>query len=135
MTTVTTRAGKGSPLTNAEIDQNFIDLVNNKLELIVNGTTSSSTITPASSDSQYNVTALAVNATVEAPSGTPVHGHKLLLRIKDDGTARTLSWNAIYRDLIASLPTTTVAGKTLYVGFMYNDTDTKWDVIAVAQEA
>jgi|PlaIllAssembly_1097288.scaffolds.fasta_scaffold684929_2 hypothetical protein len=133
MTTVTTRAGKGAPLTNAEIDQNFIDLVNNKLELIVNGTTSGATITPASSDSQYNVTALAVNATVEAPSGTPVHGHKLLLRIKDDGTARTLAWNAIFRELIA-LPTTTVAGKVLYVGFTYNDTDSKWDVIAVTQE-
>lgn len=32
MTTIVTRAGKGSPLTNAEVDQNFINLNTDKLE-------------------------------------------------------------------------------------------------------
>ena len=52
--------------------------------------------------------------------------------IKDNGTARSLGWNAIYRassDL--ALPATTVLGKTLYCGFIYNSTDTKWDLIAL----
>lgn len=32
MSTITTRAGKGSPLTNAELDANFTNLNNDKLE-------------------------------------------------------------------------------------------------------
>ena len=33
------------------------------------------------------------------------------------------------------LPTTTVISKYIYVGCIYNSTDTKWDVVAVANEA
>jgi hypothetical protein len=56
------------------------------------------------------------------------------LRIKDNGAARTLGWNAIYRALGASLPATTVLGKTLYVLLRYNAADTKWDCIDVRVE-
>lgn len=73
--------------------------------------------------------------TVSAPTGTPTQGQKLMLRFKDNGTARTITWNAIYRIVGTALPTTTVVNKTTYVGCVYNSTDTKWDVIAVAQEA
>lgn len=122
-------------MTNTEVDTNFTNLNTAKLELIVNGTTSSATITPASTDTQYNVTALATGATFAAPSGSPVNGAKLIIRIKDNGTARALSWNAIYRAMGITLPTTTVANKTTYVGFEYNSADSKWDGIATAQEA
>jgi len=130
MSTIVTRAGKGSPLTNAEVDANFTNLDNDKLELIVNGVVSGSTITPSSTDMQYNVTALAVSATFAAPSGSPGAGRKLLIRIKDNGSAQGLAWNAIYREAGATLPTTTVAGKVMYLGFVYNATDVKWDHIA-----
>lgn len=76
-------------------------------------------------------TALAGDCTINAPSGTPTQGQKLVIRIKDNGSARSLSWNAIFRassDL--SLPTTTTINKTMYLGFFYNDTDTKWDLLA-----
>ena len=135
MTTITTRSGKGSPLTNAEVDANFTNLNTDKLELTVRSTTSNATLTPASDDTQYIVTALAVNATISAPSGTPVNGHKLLLRIKDNGTSRTLTWNAIYRALGVTLHTATTASKVLYIGCSYNSTAVKWDVIAVSEEA
>ena len=135
MVTIVTRAGKGSPLTNTEMDANFQNLDDGKLELIVRGTTSTATISPACSDSQYNVTALAVDASIEAPSGTPQAGQKFLLRIKDNGTVRSLSWNAIYRGINLTLPTTTTAGKTTYIGCIYNATDSKWDVTAVVTEA
>lgn len=96
---------------------------------------SSSTITPPSNDcNQYNVTALAVPATIAAPSGTPADGQKLLLRIKDDGTARALTWNAIYRVIGTILPTTTVSTKTTYVGCVYNSADVVWDVVAVTTQ-
>ena len=83
----------------------------------------------------YTLTALAGNATVSAPSGTLTNGNRLLIRIKDNGTARTLAWNAIYRAIGVTLPTTTVINKTLYVGAIYNSADSKWDVIATGQEA
>lgn len=101
-----------------------------------NTITSSATITPTSDASdQYNVTAQAAPATIAAPSGTPTSGQRLVLKIKDDGTARALTWNAIYRAIGVTLPTTTVAGKWLYVGMIYANADTKWDVVAVQQEA
>ena len=102
----------------------------------VGTTASSATITPTIDiDDQYSVTALAAAATIAAPTGTPVDGQRLTLRLKDNGTARALTWNAIYRIIGTTLPTTTVASKTTYIGCIYNSTDTKWDVVSVAQEA
>ncbi len=101
-------------------------------------TTAASSATPtpnADTDDQYQLTALAAGATFGVPSGTPANGQRLLIRIKDNGTARTLAFNAIYRALGVTLPTTTVISKTLYVGAVYNSADTKWDVLAVGQEA
>jgi len=82
----------------------------------------------------YILTALAIAATFSAPNGTPTQGQTLLIRIKDNGTARALAWNAIYRIIGTILPTTTVISKTLYVGFIYNSSDTKWDCLAIGQE-
>jgi len=94
---------------------------------------SSATPTPdAGITDIYTVTALAAAATFGAPTGTPVNGQKLIIRIKDDATARTLAWNAIYRaGTDVALPTTTVISKTLYCGFIYNSTDSKWDLVAL----
>lgn len=79
----------------------------------------------------FTITALAQAATFAAPSGTPANGNKLTIRIKDNATARALSWNAIYRaGTDVALPTTTVLSKTLYLGFIYNGVDTKWDLLA-----
>lgn len=93
---------------------------------------SNATPTPnADTTDVHIVTALAAGATFGAPTGTPTHGQQLIIRIKDNGTARSLGWNAVYRastDL--ALPTTTVLGKTIYLGFMYNATDAKWDLLA-----
>jgi len=134
MTTIVTRASKGSPLSNSELDANFENLNNDKLELIVTSITSGATITPPSGNSQYNITALAVDATFAEPSGTPEAGLKLILRLKDNGTARNLSWNSIYRAVNCTLPTQTTAGKLTYIGLVYNSTDSKWDAIAVVTE-
>ena len=98
-------------------------------------TTSASSLTPdISSADQYCYTALAANLTINAPAGTPVDGNKLLFRIKDNGTSRTLTWNSAFRVIGVTLPTATTVSKTHYVGCVYNAADTKWDVIAVATE-
>lgn len=84
---------------------------------------------------QDSVTALAAALTIAAPVGTLTNALRLVIRIKDDGTARALTWNAIFRVIGVTLPTTTTANKTVYIGCIYNSTDTKWDVVAVKQEA
>ena len=111
-------------------------LTNKRIDPRVSSTTSGSSLTPTiASYDQYVYTALAANLTINAPTGTPVDGNKLLFRIKDNGTARTLTWDAIFRAIGVTLPTTTVASKTMYVGAVYNAAETKWDIIAVTKEA
>ena len=111
-------------------------LTNKRITKRVSTIASSATPTPnADTDNIYTVTALAEGATFGVPTGTPTSGQGLIIRIKDNGTARTLGWNAIYRTVGVTLPTTTVISKTIYVGAIYNMADTKWDVVAIGQEA
>ena len=70
-----------------------------------------------------------------SPAYTVVNGQKLILRIKDSGDARAITWGDQYRAIQSSLPAATIASKTLYLGFIYNAADTKWDLVANAQEA
>lgn len=112
--------------------------VQSELMPSVQAVASAATFTPVAGvagDDAGVITALAVNLTIAAPTGTPVQMQPLILRIKDNGTARTLTWNAIFRAIGVTLPTTTVISKTLYVGFLYNATDSKWDCVLVRQEA
>jgi len=108
-------------------------LTNKRINPRVGTIADSATPTPAGDDQDiFTVTALAQAATFGAPTGTPVNGQKLIIRILDNATARALSWNAIYRagsDI--ALPTTTVLSKTLYCGFIYNSAASKWDLVAV----
>ena len=112
----------------------YEDLTNKRITKRVTSIASGTPAPSATFDDEYHVTALAANVTVSAPTGTPTSGQPLMLRFKDNGTGRTLGWNAIYRAIGVTLPTTTVAGKTLYVGCKYNTADSKWDVLAVGQE-
>jgi hypothetical protein len=68
-------------------------------------------------------------------SGTPVNGQKLTIRILDNGTARAITWGASFASRGATLPTTTIISKYLYVGLIYNSTASTWDCVATAQEA
>ena len=96
---------------------------------------STATLTPAATHYQYNLTAQAAGLTIAAPTGTPIDGQALMFRIKDNGTARAISWNAAFRAVGVTLPTTTVISKVLYVGTKWNDAEDMWDVLAVGQEA
>lgn len=76
-------------------------------------------------------TQVAGTLTINAPSGTPANGQKLIFRIRSTNV-QTFSWNSIFQgstDL--SLPTVTSgASKFDYFGFMYNSTNTKWQLVA-----
>jgi len=112
-------------------------LTNKRINPRVSTTTSSSSaVTPdISSYDQYNWTAQAATLTINSPTGTPVDGNKLIFRILDNGTAQTLSFNATFTAIGVTIPTTTTASKTTYVGCVYNANNTRWDVIAVTTQA
>jgi hypothetical protein len=81
------------------------------------------------------VTAQAEAITIANPTGTPTQGQGLVYRLKDDGTARGISYGADFRALGVTLPTTTTISKTLYLACVYNSTDSKWDVIGYKEQA
>jgi hypothetical protein len=111
-------------------------LTASRLNPRTSSTASTATLTPdISAYDQYNITALATGLTIAAPTGTPVDGNKLLFRIIDSGSTQSLTWNATYTVVGATLPTATTASKMVYVGCIYNSTNTRWDVIAVSTQA
>ena len=111
-------------------------LTNKRINPRVSSTTSASSVTPdIASFDQYCFTALAAGLTIDPPTGTPVDGNKLIFRILDDGTSRSLSWDATYTPIGVVLPTATTISKMLYVGCIYNAANTRWDVVAVTTQA
>jgi hypothetical protein len=93
------------------------------------------TVIPTFAYDQVNVTAQAAGLTIADPTGTAIPGHGILIRIKDNGTSRALTWGGKYRAFNDALPAATVVGKTLYVGAVYNATDDKMDVLGVRVQA
>ena len=111
-------------------------LTNKRIDPRVSSAASAASVTPdISAYDQYAFTALAAGLTINAPTGTPADGDKLIFRILDNGTARALTWNATYTVIGVTLPTTTVINKTTYVGCIYNANNTRWDVVAVTTQA
>jgi hypothetical protein len=85
----------------------------------------------------FHLTAMSANTTINNKStSTYADGDMVIFRFLDNGTARTLTWGTDYvaKGGIA-LPSTTVLGKNLSVGFMYNSSLAKLVLIASAQEA
>ena len=111
-------------------------LTNKRIDPRVTSAASASTLTPSVATADvYAYTALAAGLTINAPTGTPVDGDKLMFRLLDNGTSRALTWDATYTVIGVTLPTATTISKTTYVGCIYNANNTRWDVIAVTTQA
>ena len=85
-------------------------------------------------DDQVIITAQAAALLLANPSNTATEGQRLVYRIKDDGTARAITYGAQFRAIGVTLPTTTVISKTMYIGGIWNVADTKLDIVAVVEE-
>lgn len=109
--------------------------INPRLVTATSYTTDTGTSLDVSTCDQFEITAQAGDLKFNNPGGTPTGGQKLIIRIKDSGAARALTYDTQFRAMGNDLPSTTVLSKTLYMGFIFNNTDTKWDLVAVAQEA
>jgi hypothetical protein len=111
-------------------------LTNKRIDPRVTSAASASSLTPSVATADiYAYTALAAGLTINAPTGVPVDGNKLIFRLLDNGTSRTLTWDATYTVIGVTLPTATTISKTTYVGCIYNANNTRWDVIAVTTQA
>ena len=82
------------------------------------------------------ITALAADITsmTSGLSGTPTNFQKLIIRIKDDGTARNITWGASYVNRGVALPTTTIVSKVTTVGLEYDSVAAVWGCIGTSQE-
>jgi hypothetical protein len=96
---------------------------------------SSATVTANASNDIVVITAQAVGLTLANPTGVWVQGQALMIRIKDNGSARTIAYDTKFRAIGVTLPTTTTASKTTYLGVIYNATDDKFDIMGVTTEA
>jgi hypothetical protein len=76
-------------------------------------------------------TQIAGTLTVNAPTGTIVNGQKFILRLNSTNV-QTFAWNAVFQGSTdIGLPTASSGGGLYdYVGFIYNGTAAKWQMIA-----
>lgn len=113
-------------------------LTNKRVTPRVSSETSSATPTINTDNvDAHSITALATAITSMTTnlSGTPTNFQKLIIRIKDNGTARAITWGASFEAKGVALPTTTVISKVLTVGFIYDTVTSKWGCVASVSEA
>lgn len=97
----------------------------------------SGAITPASDLYDQVNYSLTGSSSFSNPSGTPVNGQKLSIRIYAASLQTISSWSSSsggYRAIGVTLPISAQPGKTIYVGCIWNSTDSFWDVVAVATQ-
>jgi hypothetical protein len=113
-------------------------LTNKRITKRVGSTTSHATPTINTDNyDAYSITAQAeaITSMTTNLSGTPTNFQNLLIRIKDNGTARAITWGTSFQSGSATLPTTTVLSKALMVGLIYDSVDAKWTCEATGSRA
>lgn len=93
-----------------------------------------STLTPTFGFECHDITNLNGNLTVANPSYTGRNFEQKIIRIKDNGTARTISWGTAYINMGVALPLTTIANKWQQITFVYNDTLNQWGCVAISNQ-
>lgn len=123
-------------------------LTNKRINPRVSSAASTTSPLAWNSDSydEYAYTALANALTLNADAGTPVDGQKIIFRFKDNGTARVLTFTGGasqgFQPVGVTMTTsgsnftyTTTISKLTYFGCIYNANASRWDIVAIAQEA
>lgn len=118
------------------IDAATATYTNKRITKRAGSTTSTATLTyDSDAYDVYTITAQAAALSLANPSGTPTDGQPILIRVKDNGTARALTWSGSqWLAVGVDLPTTTVSGKWLVILAVWEDTADRWHVVHVGQE-
>lgn len=135
---ITTRAGKGSELTHAEMDANLTNLkaaadAAAVATRVVSATTTATLTVNADTTDVSILTAQVGALTIANPTGTPVSAQPLLIEVKGDGGA--ISYGTQFVNRGATKPATATAAKWIRIGCEWNASAATWDVIAVIAEA
>lgn len=123
----------GAKIKQIEGLQEALSLLARKLPRVL--TIESAYATPAINTDLYDSVVFsnintAITSMTSNLSGTPTDTQSLLVVFKDDGTARAITWGSKFVSMIATLPTTTTAGKYTYVGLKYNDSLSQFACLA-----
>ena len=97
---------------------------------VVSVTTAASYTVNTDSYDALSITALATTLNTLNASGSPVDFQKLIIRIKDNGSSQTQNWGTAFTDYGGGLPSSTVAGKTMTLGFIYDSAASLWGCVA-----
>jgi hypothetical protein len=95
---------------------------------------------------EYAFTALANALTISADAGTPTDGQKFVFRVLNNGSAYVLTFTGGvtngYRPVGVTMTAsasnwtyTLTASKSTYFGMIYNSNASRWDIVAISQEA
>lgn len=114
-------------------------------------TNSQATIASSYAFNSNSFDVLAVNSlqndtTISADAGAPSDGAKLVLRFKDNGSSRVITFTGGSSKTFLPVGVTltpsgsnftyaTLPGKLVYFGCIYNSNSSRWDIIALSQEA
>jgi hypothetical protein len=109
-------------------------LVSTEIAKRVVSTASATSVTPNSDTTDILIQANTEpigTLTINAPIGSPVNGQTFVFRLSSTAV-QTFAWNAIYQGSTDSpLPSASSgAGKTDYMGFIYNTSNSKWQMLA-----
>jgi len=101
-----------------------------RVVVIADGTTVTINADTTDIATQAN-TQTAGTLTINAPTGTPINGQKLIFRLLSTNV-QTLSWNAAFQGSTdTALPSTSSgSSKYDYFGFIWNSTNSKWQMLA-----
>ena len=95
--------------------------------------TDAATVTPNSDTTRIAIlTSLSQDTTFANPTGTPINGQELTIRISSS-SIRKLTWGNLYQSSLGLPNRTSGGGKEDYFRLWYNTLDTKWDLIATNQ--
>jgi len=125
-TAITNSLTATATLTNKRLTSRVTTITSNATPTINTDNCDAVTITALAAD----ITSVSTNLT-----GTPANFDMLIIRIKDDGTARAITWGTSFEACGAALPTTTVLGKRLYALFIWDSVTSKWGCVSTAQES
>jgi len=96
--------------------------------------TSFSAVTPTLGNEIVVISAQSESLTLSNPTGVWSQGMPLMIRIKDNGTSRSITYDTKYRAIGLTLPNATTTNKITYIGMLYNSDDDKFDIIGVTTE-
>jgi hypothetical protein len=123
-------------------------LTNKSITPRVSSTTSITSPLSFNSDNfdMYAATAQASNFTISADAGSPVNGRKMIFGFTSDATPRVITFTGgvskgfkpvgvILTTSGSDFTYTMTASKTTYFGCIYNTANSRWEIVAVSQEA